>query len=391
MSILLKTGLALGIISFCLLILQVVLTCRFKPLERIFGLDRLTNFHKNLGIAIGLLLTAHITIMLSLIKGQNFAIAMGQTAYGIAFANIVLALSFEAFGMDYNVWRVIHKMMPLVVLAAFIHSYLIGPDLRNAGMKILWWTLLGICAIAVLYRNLYIPLFRRKKYDIKSIEQVTHNTFTLTYLPQKGKRFVYIPGQFLFLKLIRPGRKSETHPFSISSSPTQGDLLQNTIKQSGNYTNTIDQTLVSDKAIIEGPYGRYSFLKTPSKSLLFIAGGVGITPIMSMIRYLRDTDDKRQAVLLNSNRAYNDIIFKTELENLPANFRVVHVLSDAEKDWNGLKGRITKNIIEENSRDILSDADVFLCGPPKMMQMMVNHLRELKVPKARVHYERFTI
>ncbi|OHB51546.1 MAG: hypothetical protein A2Y10_11800 [Planctomycetes bacterium GWF2_41_51] len=391
MNIILKTGLALGLISFCLLILQIVLTCRFKPLERIFGLDRLTNFHRYLGIIIGLLLTTHIIIMLSLIKVQNFAIVMGQIAYGIAFVNIVLALSFEAFGMDYNVWRVIHKMMPIVVVAAFIHSYLIGPDLQNAGMRILWWVLLTVFAMAVLLRNFYIPLFIRKKYNIKSIEQVTHNTFTLTYLPEKGNRFEYKPGQFLFLKLRRPGRKSETHPFTISSSPTQGGFLQNTIKQSGNYTNTINQTFISDKAVIEGPYGKFSFLYTKSKSLLFIAGGVGITPIMSMIRYLRDTNDKRRVVVLYANRAFNDIIFKTEMENLPGNFKVVHILSDAEKDWKGLKGHITKNIIEENAQDILPEADVFLCGPPKMMETMVNYLKDLKVPSTKIHYERFTI
>lgn len=391
MNIILKTGLAFGLISFCLLILQVILTCRFKPLERIFGLDRLTNFHKQLGITIGLLLTSHVIIMLSLIRISNFAVHMGQLAYGILFVTVVFALSFEAFGMDYNIWRTSHKTAPLIVFAAFMHSYIIGPDLQSVEMKILWWGLLSLAVIAISYRNFYIPLFVRKKYIIKSIEQVTHNTFTLTYLPEKGKRFDYKPGQFLFLKLKRPGRKSETHPFTISSSLTQGDFLQNTIKQSGNYTNTINQTVTSDKAVIEGPYGRFSFLYTQSKSLLFIAGGVGITPIMSMVRYLRDKNDKRQVVLLYGNRDVNDIIFKKELESLPENFKIVHILSDAGENWQGLKGHITKDIIEENAKTILVETDVFLCGPPVMMQKIVSYLKELKIPSSRIHYERFSI
>lgn len=391
MDIVLRIALIFGLTSFCLLILQVILTCRFKPLEKILGLDRLTNFHKNLGILIGCFLTVHVIIMITRIKSDNFAIDMGQWAYGIALVTIIFAFTFGAFGVDYNVWRVSHKTAILIVIIAFVHSYIIGQDLNNISMRILWWFLLAISLSAYLYRNFYIPFFVRKQYLIKSIDPQTHNTYTLTYVPEKGKRFEYIPGQFIFIKFKRPGRKSETHPFSISSSPTQRDVLQNTIKESGNFTNTINSTKTTDKAIIEGPYGRFSFLNTPANALLFIAGGVGITPIMSMIRYMRDTNDKRQVLLIYANRTAEDIIFKEELDNLPGNSKVIHILSQSNENWQGLKGHITKDLIEESAGDILATADIFLCGPPIMMQKMVNILKELKVSSAKIHYERFTI
>jgi predicted ferric reductase len=191
--------------------------------------------------------------------------------------------------------------------------------------------------------------------------------------------------------LKRPGRQSQWHPFTISSSPTQGDFLQNTIKKSGNYTNTIDQTLTTDKAIIEGPYGRFSFLNIDAKSFLFIAGGVGITPLMSMIRYLRDTNDGRQVVLLYANRKVEDIIFKQELEQLPANFKIIHIMSNETENYQGYKGHISMQIIEETAKDILNQADVILCGPPMMMKKALEILKELKVPSSRIHYERFSI
>jgi predicted ferric reductase len=242
-----------------------------------------------------------------------------------------------------------------------------------------------------LYRNFYIPVFFRRIYNVQSVTQETHNTFTLTYVPEKGKRFDYKPGQFLFLKLKRPGRKTEWHPFTISSSPTQGDFLQNTIKQSGNYTDTINQTLTTDKAIIEGPYGRFSFLNIDAKSFLFIAGGVGITPMMSMIRYLRDTNDSRAVVLLYANRKIEDIIFKNELEQLHANFNVVHVMSNEAENYPGYKGHISMEIIEKSAKNILNEADVFLCGPPVMMKKALLILKQLKVPSSWIHYERFSI
>ncbi len=398
-GIIFQIGMSLGLVSFCLLVLQVVLTSRWKTLESIYGLDKLTNFHKTMGILIGLLLTAHVIIMIGFgikysamaAKLGEFGVDIGKWAYGIALITITLALTFGSFRMDYNVWRLSHKTAPVIVVLAFFHSYLVGPDLRIMGMKVYWFALLFIFIIAFLYRNFFIPVFARKSYSIKSVAAETDNTFTLTYLPDRGKRFSYKPGQFILLRLKRPGRKSETHPFTLSSSPSEGQFLQNTIKQSGNFTNTINQTTTSDKVIIEGPYGRFSFLNAKSKALLFIAGGVGITPIMSMIKYMRDTNDSKDVILLYGNRTVNDIIFRKELEKLPVNFKVIHILSNADTEWNGLKGYITKDIIAKYAKDILFDADVFLCGPPKMMQKIVSYLKELRIPASRVHYERFSI
>lgn len=194
----------------------------------------------------------------------------------------------------------------------------------------------------------------------------------------------------MFLKLKRPGRKSEIHPFTIAAPPTY-DHLQATIKQSGNFTDTIDRTKTTDTAFIEGPYGQFSFLNFPDKPLLMIARGVGITPIMSMIRYLRDTEDGRTVILLYGNQTAKDIIFRKEMENLSDNFTVVHTLADVDEDWNGLKGFITKEMIAEYAQPILDKAEVFLCGPPPMMNKFIAYSKELNIPGARIHYERFTI
>ena len=197
------------------------------------------------------------------------------------------------------------------------------------------------------------------------------DTYTLTFEPEDGNPIIRNPGQFMFLKLIRPGRRSELHPFTISASPLNEKQLQATIKQSGNFTNSIDQTKPGDVGKIEAPFGRFSYVYHDPAKILFIAGGVGITPIMSMVRCLRNTDDKRSVCLLYGNNTEKDIIFQQEIDALPEQFKTVHVLV--------------------NAGDVINDAHVYLCGPPVMMDKVISALQGLGVDDKRIHFERFTL
>jgi predicted ferric reductase len=397
-NLLLKVGKAAGLIAFVILVLQVVLTCRLKMLDRIFAIDNITNFHKIMGMIVACLLIAHVSLIIAGTKNTallsmetSWRVNLGKAALGLALVTVMLAVGFQAFGLDYNVWRVTHKSALAIVLLGFLHSYFIGYEVQSTNLKTFWWILLFVCVAASSYRNLYIPFLGRKRYSVQSVAPQTHNTYTITLRADKKPIKRHKPGQFMFLKLKRPGRKSEIHPFTIASSPTQDSELQVTIKQSGNFTNTIDQTKSSDKALVEGPYGRFSLLNYPESPLVFIAGGVGITPIMSMIRYLRDTKDRRDVTLLYGNRARRDIIFESELEKLPENFRVTHILSDPDNDWSGPKGYITKDIIADYAQHTLGSAEIFLCGPPPMMKKIIVYLKEMNVAARRIHYERFSI
>jgi NAD(P)H-flavin reductase len=145
----------------------------------------------------------------------------------------------------------------------------------------------------------------------------------------------------MFLRPVRPGRKSQTHPFTIAASPLEPGIIATTIKKSGNFTNTIDQPHPGDVGRIEGPFGRFSLVHYDIERFPFVAGGVGITPIMSMLRYLRDTGDRRPVVLLCGNKTARDILFASELEQLPSHLRVVHVLSRPDETWAGPSGHIS--------------------------------------------------
>jgi predicted ferric reductase len=396
--LLVKVGLVLAMTGFTLLVLQVIMAGRFKAIDRPLGYDVVIRFHKRMAVFAMILLICHPILFvissksLKLLTMQtSWQVNLGKAALILLLIQVFFALYFEAIKVDYNIWRFSHKGMVFVVILGFLHGIVIGPDIKGSLVIVVYWCVIFLIAAGIFgFRNLVVP-FIRQKFTVSDFRKETHDTYTLTFEPQDRKSIYRNPGQFMFLKLIRPGRKSEIHPFTVSASPLRSGILQATIKQSGNFTDTIDQTKQGDIARIEVPFGRFSYVYHNPEKILFIAGGVGITPIMSMIRCLAETEDSRQVTLLYGNKTEGDIIFRSELEKLPKNFKTIHVLSRADDKWNGEKGYISKETIEKYAGDMIKKAHVYLCGPPAMMDSVIDYLRELGVSDRKIHYERFTI
>jgi len=206
-----------------------------------------------------------------------------------------------------------------------------------------------------------------------------------------------LPGQFHFIKLYRgTGLPVEEHPFTISSSPTEDGFVSSTIKESGDFTATIGKTKPGDTAIIQGAYGRFSYVLHPEEQeLVFIAGGVGITPLMSMLRHMRDTRTDKDVLLLYGNKTENDIVFRGELSEIEAggypHLKVVHILSQAGDEWRGETGFVDKEKIERLCNGGLGTKAFYVCGPPIMMDKVIRTLRTLGIPNRRIHHERFSL
>ena len=229
---------------------------------------------------------------------------------------------------------------------------------------------------------------RRHPFEVDEVSRETHDTWSLHF---EGKHIDYKPGQFMAIRLIRDGKVSEAHPFTISSSPTMNGLSI-TVKSVGDFTSTIGETKTSDRAYIDAPYGAFSFLDHDARDLVFIAGGIGITPFMSMLRYMYDRKLERNIVLMWGNKAERDIPFREELEKMAGempSLNVVHIMS-RQDDWPGEKGYMDKGKLKKYISNFES-SQVFLCGPPVMMTKIVEMLRDLGVSKRRMHYERFAL
>lgn len=385
---------AAALLAFSLLALEVVLAGRFKFVDRAFGLDAVTRFHRSMGILAFSLLLAHPALLLLSTHGHipwEWRVALGAAALLILAIGVLATLSFRILRIDYNRWRFLHKGMILVLILGYVHGRSIGEDLLSSRALRAYWTALLAMGVGVfLWRNAFVPRWGRRPFCVESVSAEARDIWTIKMVPEDGFPLSYRPGQFMFLTLLRPGLRVEEHPFTISSSPGHGDFITATVKQSGDYTNSIGQTRPGDRALVEGPFGRFSFVHHDAERCLFVGAGVGSTPLVSMIRFLRDTADPRPVLFLCANRTRADILFRQELDTLPPHMKVVHVLSRPDADWTGRRGHLDDRTIQDLAGAFLPCADVFLCGPPALMDQLHRCLRRLGVRDSRVHFERFT-
>jgi ferredoxin-NADP reductase len=206
--------------------------------------------------------------------------------------------------------------------------------------------------------------------------------------------FDYLPGQFLTVT-VRTEGKPVKRSYTIASSPTQQDYVEITVKhkENGEVSGFLHSRVCEgDLLEFSGPSGSFTFTGRECKCILLIGAGVGITPLMSVLRYLTDRSWQGDIYLLYGCRTPQDIIFREELEYLQRrhpNLHVVICISRPEgTDWKGPTGRITKELISQSVPDLASRY-VHICGPVPLMEAVKKMLAELSVPKERVKTEAF--
>lgn len=199
--------------------------------------------------------------------------------------------------------------------------------------------------------------------------------------------FYWRAGQFISVRFLAKGFWLQSHPFSFSVAPN-GKMIRITIKQLGDFTNKIAKIPTGTKVFIEGPFGVFTADPDKNKKYLFIAGGIGITPIRAILEELPHATKK---ILLYGNRTERDLVFKKELAELSfaRNISVYPVISD-DKNFSGEKGIITASLVKKlvpNFKEFV----VYICGPKPMMDGIYGELRSFGVKKNNIHLERFSI
>jgi ferredoxin-NADP reductase len=231
----------------------------------------------------------------------------------------------------------------------------------------------------------------------RNFEEAT-DVKTFRFTAPKGGRlpFSYLPGQFLSLK-VRQDDKPLRRSYSIASSPSQRDYVEITVKrvEQGVVSGYLhDRVKEGDRLEVSAPFGSFTFTGKEADSIVLVGGGVGITPLMTVIRYLTDHGWPKDIFLLYSCRTPRDFIFREELEYLQRRYANLHVVASmtraAGTEWIGLTGRLTKELIAQNVPNI-AVRRVHLCGPPPLMEAVQGILAELGVPKEQVKTESFTL
>ena len=386
-----------GSVGFVVLFIQFALSSRVKSLEIDVGLDRMIHVHRITGIVGVSLIFLHLAALTlyELLRFGVLSLSLLKASGAIAFL-VMLVVSFAALfykrlGWRYESWKRVHFASYVVFPIVFIHSMYQSERMVLDGfvMQAYWWVLLAIWAAIVLYKVVIAIRVRSRPHTVTGVTPVSHDVTTVTFA---GPALRHRPGQFMLVSVAMGDRVEPSHPYTIASSP-RSDTLQISAKAVGDFSSALPDLQPGSRAFIEGPYGVFSFLNYDSLSLVFIAGGIGITPFMSQLRYLRDTTLSRKVRLIWGNKTEEDLCFTDELEAMKrelSDFDFVHVMSHQD-DWPGERGFITRELVERHVHD-KDDATFFVCGPPVMMEKVIPMLgREMAIPGDRIRYERFAL
>ncbi|WP_406452473.1 hybrid-cluster NAD(P)-dependent oxidoreductase [Streptomyces sp. NBC_01622] len=230
----------------------------------------------------------------------------------------------------------------------------------------------------------------------RQVHPLTHDVSTFVFEYAEPRLFRHDPGQFLTLTLDIDGGPVQ-RCYTISSPPTRPFLLSITVKRvpGGLVSNWLHDHLgPGDTVRAHGPLGDFSTARHPARKYLFLSGGVGVTPSMSMTRTLYDLADPADVVFVHSARTPADIVFRHELDLIAAtapNIRIVHICEEDRPyaPWGGHRGRLTIETLRQIAPDFL-EREVFTCGPAPYMAAVRRMLSDAGLDTDHYHEESFT-
>lgn len=417
-------GRLFGLVLSSLVLMQFLIMSRAPWLEQAFGLDRLARLHHRIGKYFLIPLILHpllITVGYASYTGMPF---LKQYIGMLKYEDIPAAvISFWLFvgiiiysivqvwkRWNFERWYYTHLAMYLAIILAFNHQLELGGDFTASTLFAgYWYVAYGFTALHVGIFRFALPAYRSWKHQF-TVSRITAETADTTSVYLTGAnldQFHFTGGQFLFLRFLAKPFYTESHPFSISKN-YDGTSVRHTIKGIGDFTRTIPHIPVGTKVLVEGPYGIFTAKRATGNKILAIAGGIGITPFIALLEDLGKAG--KDIVLVYGNKTEADIALRAELETLSQKYsiKIHHVLSSQNTVVSSQShytpkqttdnrllttfhtGFVTPELITQLIPDA-ADREVFLCGPPPMMNGLLKTLPTIGIPKHKIYYEKFSL
>ena len=396
---------ALGYAALSMMGVQFALTARFKHATAPFGIDIIYYFHRQVSLLAFIFIVMHL-VFLSVASPRYLLSSldpltapwMGRTAQaGMISFGLVLVTSLwrKRLGIQYERWRIWHGLLAVAGVAfTILHIEGSGYYITIPWKRILW-TVYALSWIGLLMQVRLIKpwMMLKRPYSVESLRKERGRAWTLILRPEGHRGLRFKPGQFAWLTIGKSPFAIEEHPFSFSSSAVYPETLSFTIKELGDFTSTIRNIAVGEHVYLDGPYGSFGVDRHKAQGYVFIAGGIGIAPVICMLRTLADRADSRPLTLIYATRTLENATFFEELETLKTmlNLNVVHVLEDPLEDWQGEKGYPTVDVLHRCLPIDRRKYHYFICGPDAMMDMVETALYKLDIPMSQFHSERFNI
>ncbi|MBE9051468.1 ferric reductase-like transmembrane domain-containing protein [Nostocales cyanobacterium LEGE 11386] len=396
---------ALGFIGLAMLALQFALTARINRIEASYGIDIILQFHRYISLVAFALILIHPLILFVVqpetLQLLNFVTApwRARAAVLATLALIVLIVTTiwrQQLKIPYEPWRTSHGVLAVLAVSLGLgHGLGVGNYLGLFWKAVLWTVLILTAIWLMIYVRLVKPwLMIKKPYLVEEVRPERGDVWTLALRPRGHEGFRFQPGQFAWITLgISPFRMRE-HPFSMSSSGENPERIEFSIKALGDFTNRIKDVKPGTKAFLDGPYGVFTTdLYEDSAGFVLIAGGIGITPMISMLFTQAERKDERPYLLIYASNSWDDVTFREELEELQEklNLTVVHVLRNPPEDWSGETGYVDQELLERYIPKRRGTRQYFICASPKMMDQVEAALHKLEVPVTNIHMEHFNL
>ena len=397
-----------GMLAFSIILVEFVLSGRFRVVSGRIGMDVTMRMHQLLArsalvlaIIHPFLYSAPFALALPYDPTRRLTLSLDMPGLAAGAAALILLVTFvlvavmrDKSDQRYETWRLVHGVGAVVISAlVLVHTLRVG---RYSADPVMAWTWVGFFALAVLsLLTVYVfkPLKQTSRpWTVESVTRLARKTWRVCLVPSSHDGLTYRAGEFVWLNVGHSPFSLRENPFSLSSAPGDGQHLEFVIKELGDFTRTLGSIKPGTRAFVDGPHGSLTAEGAHFTGIALIAGGVGIAPMLSILRQLRHERDRRPGILVYGNRTEDQIVCGSELDQLAAEHgtRIVHVLSEPPEDWDGRSGMVTADLV----RDVFDDPDqtnwlYLLCGPPAMMEAVEAALISLGVSAGNIRSERF--
>jgi len=384
-------GEILGANNIILMACSLFISTRPKWAEQYFGgLDKMYLTHRHTGTAAFLLIFVHVLTVPITTTGW----ALGNYLAVIAFTGIVtivlitlaprIPFLHRLTGSDYDDWKKLKRYIGIFFILGYLHALTI-PNPLHAFVAINWVQIFFIIGTAsYLYTEVFGRFFKKYlPYTVESVKHPNNSTTEVTLRAKKESIKRQRAGQFLFVRFPNDKTLNESHPFTISSGPSES-VLRLTIKASGNFTRDLFSNLkAGSDAVIEGAYGMFDY-KTGGQKQIWLAGGIGVTPFLSFIRDI-ETDLKHEVHFYYTVRHRDESVFVDEIEETVKK----HPRLNCHIRFSATDGSLTIDDIVKNAGGRMGDQEVYMCGPLPMVKAFEKKFLEQGVAPNSIHYEEF--
>jgi len=395
-------GRVTGLVGTYLALVEVLLMSRLPWLEPLIGMDRLATWHRRNGEYCIWLLGAHTLLTIWGYAGTDHTGLLHETALVMALPDMVAAtISFAALvavgvlsaravrrRVGYQTWYTIHLVTYLAIAASFLHVLSDGDDFVNHPLnRILWIAMYVVVALLVLTHRIGTPLRAawRHRLVVSRVEPEGPGVVSIHVTGRALDALAAEPGQFLTWRFLTRRGWWQAHPFSLSATPN-GQSLRITVKASGDHTGELQRLTPGVRVIAEGPYGAFTARRRTRRRVLLVAGGIGIAPLLPLFDTL--PAGPGDLTLLYRTSRPEDAVLRDELEAIAARrgARVLYRHGPRTTPPDPFSAGALRSLLPD-----IADHDVFLCGPPGMVEQVRQALRAAGVPARQIHSEAFEL